>query len=283
MPPIDPAIEAQYNLRERHPDYGDHFARYAEWSAATRRRRDDAALDLDYGAGAGATIDVFPAPRAGAPFNLFIHGGYWRSLDKSDFSFVADGLGADGAAVAVVNYALAPAVTLDAIALQIRAATAWCRDNARRFNADPARLHLSGHSAGGHLVAMALATTGADGVGPISSGAAISGLFDLEPLRHSSVNADLGLDAPAARRNSPIHAPPAPPLPMIVAVGGDESDAFIDQSRAYAALCRDHGCPLLHQVPAGLNHFQIIEALADRRDPLTAAILDRMAPDGMAG
>lgn len=271
---IDPGLEADYNLRARHPDHPLFFARWAKWSGEVRARR-AGTLDLRYGPGPGERVDVFPAAGAGAPLNVFIHGGYWRSLAKSDFSFVAEGLGADGAAVAVVDYDLAPAVTLEEIVAEVRRAVLWLAANAREFGADAGRLFVSGHSAGAHLVAALM--TDAACTATIAGGTAISGLFELEPLLACSVNEDLRLDAAAARGASPIHDAERIAAPLIVAVGADETSAFVAQSRDFAERCRATGVKVAYREVAGRHHFDIVEALFDPDDPLTRAIRDQMS------
>ena len=272
-------LDAQYDLRARHPDHPAFFARYATLSADTRRDR-RCELDIAYGPSPAETVDLFPAERPGAPLHLFIHGGYWRSLDKSDFSFVAAGLAPAGVAVAVLNYGLAPAADMDEIVRQNRAAVAWLYRNAGRFNADPQRLYVSGHSAGGHLTAMILATDWPSfaGIpdGAVKGGCAISGVFDLEPVRLTFLNEDLGLDAESAARNSPAHHLPSRGAPLIVAVGGDESDEFLRQSRDFAAAWNARGHPGELLEIAGEHHFEIVEALADAEAPLSRAMLRQM-------
>lgn len=277
-------LDAQYNLRVRHPDYLERFARYARLSAQSRAVL-DGVCDVDYGPAAGESLDIFPASRPGAPLHLFIHGGYWQWLDKSDFSFVATGLAPSGAAVASINYALAPAADMDEIVRQCRAAAVWLHRNARRFNADPARLFVSGHSAGGHLAAMLLATDWAEFAGLpgdlVKGGCVISGLFDLEPIHISYHNAVLDLDAAMVRCNSPRHLPP-PRAPVIVAVGGDETDEFLRQSREFAADWAAGGAAARLIERPGLDHFAIVEDLADPESPLARAINAQMQEDAAA-
>ena len=142
---------------------------------------------------------------------MFIHGGYWQALDRKDFSFVAERLVEAGAAVALVGYDLAPAVDMDTIVGQIRAAIAWLYRNADAHGFDPDRICLAGHSAGGHLAAMALATDWTAFGLPadlVKGVCAISGVFDLEPIRLCYLNEVVRLDAEQARRNSPVLLPP---------------------------------------------------------------------------
>ena len=142
----DEKLEAHLNPRLAVPDFADHLARYETMSAAARQRL-EGKLDLPYGASPLERLDVFPAATAGAPLHIFIHGGYWRALDKSQHSLVAEPLVAAGICTVLINYDLCPAVTLDRIVEQCGEAIAWTFRNAREFGADPARLTLSGHSA----------------------------------------------------------------------------------------------------------------------------------------
>ena len=154
-PRLDPAwLDTQYNNRARVPDHAAVLAGWSEASALARARS-PARLDLPYGHGAGETLDVFPATAsrpAAAPVLVFIHGGYWRSLDKADHSFVAPSFNAAGAVVVVPNYALCPAVSIEHIVLQMAAAVAWTWRHAADFGGDPARIALAGHSAGAQFV-----------------------------------------------------------------------------------------------------------------------------------
>lgn len=260
-------LDAQYNNRERFPDYVARFAAWAEWSAATRRAR-ECRLDVAFGAAPGERLDLFPAPGENAPIYLFIHGGYWYSLDKGDFSYVAEGMAPHGVATAVNNYALAPGAGMDEIVRQNRAAVAWLWRHARDFGADPDRIYVAGHSAGGHLAAMLLATDWPafdSGLprDPVKGACAISGLFDLEPIRLSYLNRTLRLDPAAAARNSPERLEFPVPAPFFIIVGEDESDEFHRQSAGMAAKWRGLGYPCDLLTPPGLDHFAIVDSLID--------------------
>lgn len=260
-------LDAQYNNRERFPDYTDRFAAWAEWSKVSRTRL-DSRLDVAFGAAPGERLDLFPAPGGNAPLLLFIHGGYWYSLDKSDFSYVAEGMAPHGVAVAVNNYALAPGADMDEIVRQNRAAAAWLWRRAREFGADPDRIYATGHSAGGHLAAMLLATDWpafGNGLPPdlVKGACAISGLFDLEPIRLSYLNETLGLDPAMAVRNSPLRCAFPRPAPLFLVVGEDESDEYHRQSADMAAAWRTRGYPCRTLVPENLDHFAIVDSLID--------------------
>lgn len=250
---IEEAYEAEYNIRRRHPESPEHYARYAaesETARATLPRR----LDLRYGAAAGETLDFFPAPRPDAPLFLFIHGGYWRALDKRDVSFIAPAFVRAGVAAALINYDLAPKVTVEEIVAQTQRAIAWTHEHAAALGFDPRRLVVGGHSAGGQLTAMALAAVPAL---PIAASVALSGVFDLVPLLHTNVNVQLTLDEARARRLSPMHLSPPTRAPDLIAVGGAETAGFIGQSTAFAARLG-----VAAKVYPGLDHYTIMWELA---------------------
>lgn len=272
-------LDAQYNLRERVLDFQDYLDR---WAAESRRVREslECRLDVAYGDAPGQTLDVFPATGTGAPVHVFIHGGYWRALDKEDFSFVAEPLVAAGAGVLVINYALAPSVRVGEIVRQVHEAIGWSHRHAAEFGGDGERLYVSGHSAGGHLTAMAMTHdwSGAAGVPAdvIKGGCAISGLFDLEPLRRTYLNEDLQLDEASARENSPMQRIAAGAAPLVVAVGGVETDEFLRQSAEFAAAWEQKGNPCRQLEPAGLHHFSIMDPLTWGDGETCRAILQQM-------
>lgn len=274
----DLAFEAEYNLRARHGGYEDFLARWREESVRVRGAL-VGELDIPYGDGPDARLDIFAAEGDAAPILVFIHGGYWRGLDKADFSFVAEPFVQAGVSVAALNYSLAPAVTIDAIVEQCRAALGWLYRNAERCNGMPERLFVTGHSAGGHLTAMMMLTDWAARGLPadlVKGGTPISGLFDLAPIRQTSINDDVRLDRASAARNSPIALLSdlrPPDMPLLAAVGADETAEFVRQSRTFAEAWRRHGAPSTAMELAGLHHFDVILELADPTSPLTRAIL----------
>lgn len=250
---IEDQFEAQYNIRRRHPESPQHYARYQADSAAARTAL-SGRIDLRYGDAEGERLDFFPAARADAPLFLFIHGGYWRALDKSDFSFIAPPYVAAGIAVALINYDLTPRVTVEEIVVQTQRAIGWTHRNAGNLGFDPQRLVVGGHSAGGHLTAMALA---AQPQLPIAAGIAISGVFDLVPLLRTNVNEQLSLDERRARSLSPMHHPRPDCAPALICVGAVETDGFIWQSRAFAERLGRQA-----KIYPGLDHYTIMSELA---------------------
>ncbi len=262
---IDP-LDREYNPRIGVPDIAGLFAR---WQHEGREAREhlECRLDLRYGPASAETLDLFQAPGADRPLLIFVHGGYWRALDKNDFPWVAPAYVAAGFSVAVLNYGLAPATPLPEIVAQVRRAGIWIHRNARDLQVDPLRIVCSGHSAGGHLTAMMLATDWTQ-IAPdlparlLSGAVAVSGLFDLAPVAKAPfVRDDLRLDDVLARQLSPALLPLHNDVPLLVAVGALETTEFQRQSQLTAnhwpLACRD---PLL-QLP-GCNHYTACEALA---------------------
>jgi arylformamidase len=267
-------LDAQYNLRAAVPEHLTYFARYEAESAALRARW-PGRLDLSYGPTPRQAIDLFLPGPSGAPLLVFIHGGYWQSRDRKDFSFVAAPFLERGAAVALIGYDLAPAVRMDAIVAQIRAGLAWLYRHAQGHGCDAQQLYLAGHSAGGHLVAMALATEWRTFGLPedlIKGACAISGIFDLEPIRLCYLNDVVGLDADEAWRNSPIHQALHGRCPVTVAVGELETRAFHEQSRDFAARLERDGWPCQLLVQPGVDHFGIVMSLSEPDAPLVREI-----------
>ena len=269
--------EREYNARAAIPEHPQIFARWAERAAAVRAAR-RGRLDLRYGEAAAETLDLFPAEHPSPPLLVFIHGGYWRSLDKADFSWIAPPYVDHGVAVALLNYGLAPATPVEEIVRQVLRALAWLYRNGARLGFDAKRIVVSGHSAGGHLTAMALAA-----LWPVfapdlprdlvKGGLAVSGLYDLEPLVYAPfVNDDLKLDTGRARTLSPIHLPPATAAPLATAVGALESAEFHRQNALIArrwpqVFVRDVAMP-------GRNHLTVCDDLADVGSPLFDCALD---------
>lgn len=263
-------IDRQYNAAAAAPDSTAIVARWSEASARVRATL-PCRLGLAYGPTRAEWLDFFPAG-AGAPLHLFLHGGYWRRFSARDFSFLAEPLVRAGVAVAVVNYALCPEVTIDEITRQARAAVAWAYRQAAALGCDGERLTLSGHSAGGHLTAM-VASTDWPGIydlppDTVKAGLPVSGLFDLGPFPWSYLQPSLQLTAEQVARNSPIHLLPHRGPPLLLVVGGAESAEFRRQSRDYLAAWRAHGLAGELLEVEGADHFRVLDRLAD---PASAA------------
>ena len=264
MPAID--YEAEYNNRARVPEHAAIFERWQKEAAAYREeaaREKRAALGLSYGPSPRQLLDIFAAKDASnAPLALFIHGGYWRSLEPRIFSHMARGLNARGIDVAVAGYDLCPQVSIGEIIDQMRQAALFLH---RRFSK---RITVYGHSAGGHLAACMLATdwTTLDPKVPadlVRAAYAISGVFDLAPLLGISINQDLRLDEKQARDASPIFWPPPTGGVLDAVVGGLESSEFLRQSHIIAEAWRQSGAETRYKAVPGANHFTVIDPLSD--------------------
>jgi arylformamidase len=268
----DPAwLDLQYNNRARVPEHPQIFER---WAAASARVREGmtSRLDLSYGTAPGETLDVFPAAEPRSPVLVFIHGGWWRSLDKAEHSFVAASLVGAGAMVVLPNYALCPGtddapVTIETIALQMTRALAWTYRNAALFGGSPGRIVVAGHSAGAHLAAMMLCCEWPEvdrrlPMGMVRGALGISGVYDLAPVRQVPfLQGDLRLTPEAVERLSPVRFRGPREARFCATVGADESDEFLRQT---ALLQQAWGRETVsaHTVPDA-NHFTTLHDLAD--------------------
>ncbi len=272
MTRYDPGwLDRMYNNRALVPDHAAHFERWARESAAVRQQA-RCLLDLPYGDDAGETLDVFPGAAAHAPVLVFIHGGYWRSLDKSDHSFLAPAFTRKGVCVVMPNYALCPAVTIPEITLQMVRALAWTWRHIADHGGDPARITVAGHSAGGHLAAMVLTcawkTWACDlPASLVKNALSISGVYDLAPLRLTPfLKESLRLTPAQVRKASPAGLP-RPKLvqgrgQLTTVAGGDESAEFLRQNQLIRGAWGAKGVPVCEVLP-GLNHFSVLEALTE--------------------
>lgn len=273
------ALDKQYNNRGRVADFEAIEQGWQTRSEAARQRT--AYRREAYGAHEREYVDIFPGGAAGSPVQVFFHGGYWKALETRVFHFLADGFLPHGATMVFVNYPLAPAATMDEIVDACRRAMAWIYEHIAGYGGDPDRLYISGHSAGGHLVAMLMATDWPGlsqdlPVDLVKGGCAISGLFDLTPIRLSYVNEGLNLDEAVAQRNSPVLLAPITRRPLIIVVGERESDEYHAQGRALATAWAKHGLPLIELEPAECNHFTVLEPFIDSEAELHQAVSQQM-------
>jgi arylformamidase len=263
------ALWGQYNNRGMTP--ADQVtaikAEQARRADAVRASGMKRVLDLQYGWHSRERLDLFLPDAPNPPLHVFIHGGYWQMNDKEPFAFIADALVPAGIAVANVEYALCPAVTLTELTDQIRRAVSYLWRSAPSHGYDRGNIQISGHSAGGHLTAMMMATDwpAFDAnlpPGVIASALPISGIYDIEPIRHTPLNDPVKLTDAEVARLSPMSLPPKCKAPMAVVVGAAESAEFNRQAADFAEAWRRHGIQAEVIAVPRMNHFTVLDELA---------------------
>lgn len=273
------ALNVQYLPSRTVPNMAAYMENAAIRSA-TIRGEIGGLIDIPYGDTDLQKVDIFPASMPDAPVFIFIHGGYWRAGDKSLYSEIAPVFNNAGATVVVPNYDLCPDVTIPDIADQIRLCLKWIYENISNYNGDPEQLFLSGHSAGGHLTAMMMATDWAtypDLPRNLLKGAVpISGLFDIMPHRYTDLQSEIQLSREDALRASPQNLDLYCDCPVICAVGGGESASFLRQSREFTEKCVRAGLECTYLTLETDNHFDVTNRLHDPKDMLTLAIIQQM-------
>ena len=239
----------------------------AEWDrlSADMRARHPQSLDLRYGPRERNRIDFLKAKNGGRTL-VFIHGGYWQTRAKETFAYCAPGPLAHGPHVALIGYTLAPDATLDQIVDEVRTGIDTLVNELPALGGSADRMIVSGWSAGGHLSSMTL------GHPHIKAGLLISGIYDLEPIRHSYLNAKLGLDEAMSRRNSPVLQPGGIDKPVVIVAGSGELPLLRKQSADFAAHRASYGLPVVYEEIPGANHFTMMDELASPSGRLTTLV-----------
>jgi arylformamidase len=236
-----------------------------ERRSAEMRARHPHHLDLRYGPRERNRIDFIKAAES-APTLVFIHGGYWQTRAKEVFTLIADGPTAHGINVALIGYTLAPEVTLDEIGAEIHGGIDFLVERLPALGGDPGRIVASGWSAGGHLTAMALSHP------HVKAGMAISGIYDLEPIRRSYLNVKLGLDEAMSRRNSPVMQAGGAIKPLSLVVGSAELPLLRKQTADFAGHRARYGLPVTYEEIPGANHFTILNELMSPLGRITTLV-----------
>jgi arylformamidase len=256
-------LDLQYNNRVHVPDFENYLRRWEKLSNDTAKTH-NVIKDISYGSTGRECLDIFPSAKPLSKTLVFIHGGYWQRFDKSLFHFIAGAFSVYGNTTVLINYPLAPDVTMDQIVKSCSDAIKWISKNVESYNGNPDQLYIAGHSAGGHLAAMLMTieekqkyTAGIQGV------CSISGLFNLRPIQLSNINDALQMDTEVAIRNSPVFKEPVAPCPLLVAVGGAETNEFLDQSNELYNKWKNKTASTELITLPGLNHFSVLDSFCD--------------------
>ncbi len=258
-------LDSMYNNRALVPDYATYFERWIEQSKISRNAQ-RCTVDIAYGKSAGEKLDVFPGAAKDAPVLVFIHGGYWRSLDKSDHSFIAPAFTKTGTCVVIANYDLCPAVTIPEITLQMVRALDWVYRNISQHGGDASRISVVGHSAGGHLAAMLLACRWKQFAADLPSNLvknalSISGLYELDSVMQTPFLKDsLRLTPDQVLRASPAWMPAPATGSLFTVAGSNESAEFLRHNQLIQDVWGAKTVPVCDALP-GLNHFSVLDAL----------------------
>ncbi|GEO10017.1 alpha/beta hydrolase [Segetibacter aerophilus] len=274
-------LDRQFNNRLHVPDYADYFDRWERLSREAQQKF-ECVKDVPYGHLLRERLDVFPSALPQSKTLVFIHGGYWQMLDKSMFNFIANGFHEYAVTTVMITYPLAPGASFDQIVSSVRKAVGWIYENVSAFNGDPNQIYVAGHSAGGHLAAMLMATdwkliNASLPEDLIKGTSVISGLFNLTPVRLSYLNEVLQMDEQASLRNSPVMLHPINISPLIIAVGSAETAEFNDQSKELYEAWKYKGLDVQFLQLPQFNHFSIVEALAESETALHQSLKEMMS------
>jgi arylformamidase len=270
-------LDRQYNNRLNAPGFEYHLQ---QWESVSRVAENKYPLqkDISYGELTEEKLDIFPSQQPGAKTLVFIHGGYWHKHTRADFYLVAEAFHAYDITVVLAGYPLMPAFSMDRLVQSCRSAVSWVQQHIHEYNGDPQQVYIAGHSAGGHLTAMAAVAGALHGSGDTSVKGicAISGLYDLLPIQLAYVNEILQMDQATALRNSPVTLQPLPGCRIVLAVGGNETDEYLTQSRGLFEKWSSPANPAkLLEIP-GLDHFSVLTSLLDTSSVLHHAFRNLM-------
>lgn len=272
-------LERQFNPQANPEiDVRGEFELRARLSEEARQRM-RGIYDVRYGPGPQQLLDIYPAGEGDSAIHVYIHGGYWRMGGKSNQSLFAEPFAQHSIPTVMPTYDLCPQITLDELVVEVLDAIEWVYRNASTVGGDGRKIYLSGSSVGAHLCAIALAHDWQQRGLPadfICGAALFTGIYDIEPAMHTSINLLVGLTPEVARRNSPMFTPPRLPVPILLQTGGDEPAGWQAQTIDYEKVCREAGCPTQLFVLQGETHFSIMRSLASPLHPLTQKMIEHM-------
>lgn len=271
-------LDWQYNNRGRVPDFADHLSLWekkSEEAAASCRIYPD----IPYGPGPAETLDIYPAAGSDGKILVFIHGGYWQAMNKSNFRFVAPAFLPHGFTVVIISYPLAPEASMQQIVSSCGQAISWVFDHIAEYGGDPQSIYLAGHSAGGHLALMMNTVPFARSGASLRGTVALSGLYNLTPIQLSFVNDKIGMDADTAIAFSPIHLEPVSNTRILLATGGAESEEYLSQLNEMSMSWKNKMDLIEIWIGAGLNHFSILTAFADASSDFHQKTIDWLTTD----
>ena len=264
---VETNIDDQFNLRKRHP-FAQYYlvVNYGQSLAAQLALK--CHLDISYGESPGQKLDIFPAQTENAPVFVFIHGGYFRSLDKRHYRYVAFRQARSGHTTVLLNYDLSPQVRVADIIQQMLTAFGWIKKNIHQWNGDPHRLILCGHSVGAFLVAKILQVDWPNDSG-IQKAVLLSGLYDLGPMKQCYLNRDLQLTDSDVANLSPQFGSLVQTPDILIAVGKQETEQFIFQSQRFSHKLRDEGIKNTLLILPHINHYTMSRLLVQSDNPVT--------------
>jgi len=267
-----------FRIRAHVADFDAISAGYAQASERTRAHL-SAELDLAYGDHADEKLDLFfpPVRQPNMPVHMFVHGGYWRANTKIDYAFLAEPIVASGAIAAIVDYSLMPKARMAVLVGQVRRAAAWLTANAGKFGGDGSALSASGQSAGAHLVSYLAARAPHEThlpKTPVRSLLLVSGIYDLTPITHSFLQAEIGLTQDEVMQWSPEEAQQSPDTRLTIAVGADETEPFLIQQQDLAFAAQARGAPVERVTLRRLNHMTILTAMGTPGTPMADLVVN---------
>jgi arylformamidase len=253
------SLNNQYNNRLQVPGHSLHTEIWEKLSRQTEKEY-FSIRDIAYGELSRERLDIYPSSKLNAKTLVFIHGGYWRNMDKNIFHFVAKAFHQYEITTVLITYPLAPQASIDEVVASCRKAVKWVRKNISQYNGNAEELYIAGHSAGGHLAVMMMTADEKYSTPNVKGVCSISGLFNLVPIQLSEINETLQMDKTMALRNSPVHIHPAVHCPLLLTVGGNETDEYKAQSNDLYKNWSDCIPIRLLQLKE-LNHYSIVEDL----------------------